>query len=170
MIIGLKNLDKKLKELGDISVKRPMNKAITFVQSDAKQRCPSRDGELRESIYTDTEVFRDRCVGTCFTSKKYAPYVEFGTGPKGQMNHSGISPEVAVAYTQKGWWIHESDIDVATAELYHFPKIVTEAGIFYYSTGQAAKPFMYPALVDNEEVIENIFAKEIRKEIGKISD
>jgi hypothetical protein len=29
---------------------------------------------------------------------------------------------------------------------------------------------MYPALADNEEVIERIFAKEIRKEIGGIHD
>jgi HK97 gp10 family phage protein len=166
----MKSLDKKLKNLGDMSIKRPMDKAIAFVQSDAKQRCPVKDGELRGSIYTDTEVAKDRCVGTCYTNKEYAAYVEFGTGPKGQMDHNGISPEVAIAYSQKGWWIHESDIDAATAEMYHFQKIVTEAGIFYYSTGQAAQPFMYPALADNEEVIERIFAKEIRKEIGGIHD
>ena len=46
-------------------------------------------------------------TGICYTDKKYGPYVEFGTGPKGQENHEGISPDTTPVYTQSPWWIHE---------------------------------------------------------------
>ena len=106
-------------------------------------------------------------VGAAYTNKAYAGYVEMGTGPKGEANHSGISPVVNPSYTQNPWWIHESQIDKGLAERYHWFYIETEDGRFYQCTGQPAQPFMYPALKNNEDRVvmnmENALKRELRK-------
>ena len=89
--------------------------------------------------------------------------MEFGTGPKGQANHEGISPDVAVSYSQSPWWIHESQVGRETAERYGWPCIDTPDGRFYRCSGQAAQPYMYPALKNNEQEIERIFEEAVKK-------
>lgn len=108
-------------------------------------------------------------VGTCWTNRAYAPYVEFGTGPKGQADHAGISPEVTPVYTQAPWWIHESQIDRRTAEKYRWFYIDTPQGRFYQCTGQPAHPFLYPALHDNEDKILKNMKASFQTNIGKVS-
>jgi len=140
-----------------------VSKGIRLVQANAKYLCPVGDGELRDSIYATVETDSNMVRGSCYTNKKHGPYVELGTGPKGQADHDGISPAVNPVYTQSPWWIHESQIDKATVEKYHMFSIETKDGIFYKSSGQAAQPFMYPALKNNEDEI----IKEIETEWGK---
>lgn len=166
MIVGFKSLEKKFDNLSDVNLKKPVGQAISMVQGAAKEKCRSVSGELRSSIYTSVAEVGDGVVrGTCYTNKEYAPYVEFGTGQKGQANHNGISPDVAVAYSQSPWWIHESQIDKEMAERYHFFYIDTPNGRFYQSSGQPAQPFMYPALKDNEDDATDIMAKAIRRQL-----
>ena len=148
-----------------------MSKAVgascKMVQAEARLLCPVSSGELRRSIRTSVETSGDVVTGIVYTNKKYAPFVEFGTGPKGQENHAGISPAVTPAYTQSPWWIHESQVDAEAAARYHWFYIDTDEGRFYQCTGQPAQPFMYPALKNNEERatrnISNYLAREIRK-------
>lgn len=170
MIIGAKNVTDVLKKLPEVTREgliRGIDRGIHLVQEAAKSECPGGTGELRESIYVDVEEEGNVIRGVCFTDKSYNFYVEFGTGPKGQSNHEGISPNVAVAYTQSPWWIHEGpgedEIDRATAEYYHFPYIDTPQGRFYRCSGQAAHPFMYPALKNNEDEIVRIVREEVLK-------
>jgi len=167
MIEGMSGLEKRLNELDRTDLSNGIGKAISFVQEAAKSGCPVHDGELRESIYVSVETEGEVVRGTCYTNKGYGPYVEFGTGPKGQASHEGISPNVAVAYTQNPWWIHESQIDKAVAEKYHFFSIKTPQGIFYQCTGQAAQPFMYPALKNNKDKAKKIIADATKKSIRK---
>lgn len=166
MIIGMKDVTDALEKMSRTDLRRGIAKGISLVQEEAKAGCPSVTGELRENIFTDVEEDGDVVRGICFTNKKYAPYVEFGTGPKGQANHEGISPEVAVTYTQSPWWIREgsgpNEIDRETAEFYHFPCIETPQGRFYQCTGQPAHPFMYPALKNNEDEIVQIIKEAVR--------
>ncbi len=165
MTEGMDSLLRRLKKYENISLTQPIGKAISYVQSAAKGSCPTHDGELRNSIFTAVEQEGDITRGTCYTNKKYSRYVEMGTGPKGQKNHDGISPNVAVAYTQSPWWIHESQIDKAVAEKYHWFSIDTKDGRFYQCTGQAAQPFMYPALKDNTKEVTQIIADDIRRQL-----
>lgn len=165
MILGVQTLEKKLEEMSKVDLERGIAKGIMFIQEEAKGNCPAHDGELRQSIFTDMETEEETIRGVCFTDKKHGPFVEFGTGPKGQENHEGISPDVAVAYTQSPWWIHESQIGRETAEYYHFFSIDTPQGRFYQCTGQAAQPFMYPALKDNEDKIMKIITESIRSQL-----
>lgn len=170
-IKGLDELMQKYGKLAEQATKEVMGRAVgasmKMVQGEAKLLCLVDNGELRQSIKTRVEVEEDRTVGIVYTNKSYAPYVEFGTGPKGEANHVGISPEVTPVYSQSLWWIHESQIDADVAEKYHWFYIETPDGRFYQCSGQAAQPFMYPALKNNEDRavrnIRNYLAREIRK-------
>ena len=150
-VTGADELQRKLNKMSEYNVKKAVSDGIQTIRSTAVLLCPVDLGELRQSIYASVEERGDTVVGTCWTNKAYAIYVEFGTGPKGMANHQGVSPDVTVAYSMSPWWIHESMIDRSAAEKYHWFKITTKAGIFYRCSGQAAQPFMYPALANNRE-------------------
>ena len=161
-------LDKKLKQLAEIDMKRAVGEVIQIVRLAATLNCPIDTGELQQDIAADVEGDSIRAIGTCWTNKAYAPYVEFGTGPKGQADHAGISPDVTPVYTQSPWWIHESQVDRRVAEKYRWFYIDTPEGHFYQCTGQPAHPFLYPALHDNEDKILSNMTASFRAEIGKV--
>lgn len=145
------------KQVDDIVLKAVRNASKRVIQADAKKLAPVNNGELRNSIKTRVKVENGKAVGEVFTNLHYAPYVEFGTGLKGQASHSGISPEVSVSYRSSPWYVHEDQIDIGH---YHFQK----RGEFYKMYGQPAQPFLYPALRDNKErVTKNISNYVIRK-------
>lgn len=147
---GDKELEKNFRGLSHIDIEKAVDKAIHNVRQQAVLFCPKDMGELQQSIYVDVYNRGGIVTGVCYTNKAYAMYVEFGTGPRGQRNHEGISPDVNVSYTQSPWWIHESMIDRRVAEKYRWTHIDTKGGRFYQCTGQAAHPFMYPALKNNK--------------------
>ena len=170
MIEGQKELRRKfvaLEQIVDQQMERIVKNQVKHVQAEAKLLCPVSHGELKNSIRSNVQRVDDRVVGTVYTNKAYAPYVEFGTGPKGEADHAGISTAVSPSYSQSPWWIHESQIDKETAERYHWFYLDTPNGRFYQCTGQPAQPFMYPALKNNEERIvrnmQNHIARELRK-------
>lgn len=169
---GIESLLAKMDRLGML-VEEGLSKAIgkqaKKVQATAKLLCSVNQGELRNSIKTSVETEAGRVIGTVYTNKKYAAYVEFGTGPVGEQNHAGISPEVTPAYSQNPWWIHESMIDKKDAEQYHFFKIETENGSFYQTHGQPAQPFLYPALKSNKKNIQRGIEEELQKQIRKVT-
>ena len=144
---------------GELGKPQNLNDAVQFVRSAAVMLAPvgPSGGNLRNSI--QTRVYQDddgTFVGEVFTRCQYAVYVEFGTGPKGAADHAGISPEVSPSYTPNPWWIHESQLDIGVAQMYHWRYIDTPDGRFYRCEGQAAQPFMYPALKDNEQTVLSI--------------
>lgn len=165
MILGTNNLNKRFDELSKLSLKSGISKGITLVQETAKEDCPTFDGELRSKIMAEVVEDGDMVYGICWPAVEHGAYVELGTGPKGQANHEGISPDIAVAYTQSPWWIHESQIDREVAEHYHFFYIDTPQGRFYQCTGQPAQPYLYPALKNNEDAITKIVAEEVKKQL-----
>ena len=165
MILGTNNLNKHFDRLSKVELKNGISKGISFVQEEAKANCPVFDGELRSKILTEVTEEGDTVRGTCWPAAEHGTFVELGTGPKGQADREGISPDVTVAYTQSPWWIHESQIDREVAEHYHFFHIDTPQGRFYQCTGQAAQPYLYPALKDNEDNIVEIVRKEIKKQL-----
>lgn len=165
MILGVIDLNKHFDRLSKVELKNGISRGITIVQESAQDNCPSFDGELRSKIMTDVEEDGDTVRGICWPAVEHGMYVELGTGPKGQEHHEGISPDATVAYIQSPWWIHESQIDREVAEHYHFFHIDTPQGRFYQCTGQAAQPYLYPALKDNEDNIIKIVGEEIKKQL-----
>ncbi|MBQ8232429.1 MAG: HK97 gp10 family phage protein [Lachnospiraceae bacterium] len=160
-IDGMDELERKMRSLSKLNVKRETARTIQTVRDAAVNACPVGYGELRQSIFAEVIEKDDLVQGVCYTNKDYSIYVEFGTGPKGQENHAGTSPEHNPVYTQQPWWIHESQVDARIAEKYHWFHIDTPEGRFYQSTGQAAQPFMYPALKDNQADILKDFNAQL---------
>lgn len=167
-IIGMNSLDAKLDNLKDLSgaLEKVLEKEIRRVRNSAVLLCPVNHGELRQSINTMVERESDTIRATCYTNNEHAGYVEFGTGPKGAADHQGISPNVQPSYVYEGWWFPGTDIPSSDGERYHWPKFQTEEGnILYFTKGQAAQPYMYPALKQNEPTITRNIQSALQSEI-----
>lgn len=170
MSVEMRELEARLNNLAKVDLMQGVKKATAHVQQEAKALCGGfkiSKGELRQSIYTATEYEGDICRGVCYTNKEYAPYVEFGTGPVGQKNHEGISPNVTIAYSQSGWKIPADAMSVEEAEIYGLGIAKNSMGevIGYYTKGQPAHPFMYPALKNSEREVADIIANELRSQL-----
>lgn len=133
------------------------------VRSRAVLLCPTNHSELKQKIFGKTNKTNDGVQGVVYTNVEYAQYVEFGTGPKGQANHEGISPAVKVRYALHGWAFPAEDIPASDAEKYHWPKRTYEGKEYFLTSGQPAQPFMYPALKDYEETVKKNIKKATEK-------
>lgn len=172
-IKGLDGLMRKLDALGGNTreaVKAGMLQGVKQVQGDAKLLCPVDDGRLRNSILGEVREENDKIVGVISTNVEYAPYVEFGTGPVGRAT-ADLPPDLAgkIQYRADGWWIHESQIDQAVAEKYRFRRMETANGVFYYTRGQPAQPFLYPAIRQNENLVQERIAEQLKAEIERLA-
>lgn len=163
----LDDFERKLSELGNAlngdELKRKVHRQGLRVQNAAKLNCPERrfgsgGGALRQSIHIATEKQGNSIESEIYTNSEYGVYVEFGTGPTGQANHNGISPDIDPVYSQSGWMIPADAMSPDDAEQYGFG-IARKNGeiIGYYTKGQVAQPFMYPALNDlRDSITENL--------------
>ena len=133
-----------------------LHEAAQYVRGAAVGLCPAMTGTLRTTIGYSITSDGDISTAHIGTNSEYAMYVEFGTGPKGAANHAGISPEVNPAYRMSPWWVHESMLDPDAIDYYGWYSIRTKDGVFYKIQGQAAQPFLYPALKDNEQTVNSI--------------
>ena len=153
---GAEKLMRQLNNLGNINpiVEKAVRKETLRVQRNAVLLCPVNHGELRQTIKTKVEATEGMVIGTVYTNNKHAAYVELGTGPIGEANHEGISPEVNPVYSQSGWWFPGDKVTPQDAEKYHWPSMTTEDGkTLYFTQGQPAQPFMYPALKGIEDIV-----------------
>lgn len=156
----------KLAKVGDPGdTEKALQQGLKLIQADAKLNCPVNHSELRTSIRTMTERTVSGATGSVYTNKAHGVYVELGTGPKGEENHEGISPNIDVAYSQKPWFVPVEEIDAADAAQYHFRKFAFGGKEFYKMEGQAAQPFLYPAMKNNEKLVNNVIGKFIAKKI-----
>lgn len=157
---GMDELGGKLDKLAgmDETVRKAMRRQIESVRAVAVRLAPTYAGpwkfvprgELRNSIHTKVDIEPGKVIGTCYTNEQYAAYVEFGTGPVGASNHSGVSPEVAVSYRTDGWVWQDPE------------------GGFHHTEGMPAQPFMYPALKSMERRVTEGLKVDLRAGIRKI--
>lgn len=146
MEVVLEGLDELLAQLRMLdknamnTAKQCVREGCGMIQADAKRLAPVDTGQLRGSIaYRVINLSDAYLIGEVFPTAKHAAYVEFGTGPRGQANHSGVDPSVPVAYRGGGWWYFSDKL-----------------GHVVYTQGQPARPFMYPAFVQNRErIVQN---------------
>lgn len=170
---GATSLNNKLNKIQNLDdpVTKIVGREIRRVRNAAVLLCPVNHGELRQSIRTEVKKENKMVRGICYTNNDHAMYVEFGTGPNGEANHEGICPEVHPTYSQHGWWFPGDDIPPADGDLYHWPKSESDNGkVFYYTNGQAAQPFMYPALKMNENIIKMNLKAALKTEIRKVGE
>lgn len=141
-IIGIARLLYKFEKLGKIDMTPAVGKAVALVQGSAKSKALVDTGELVGSI--SKEVVRSLnggVTGRVFTNKEYAPFVEFGTGRKGDGTYPYKPEGVALTYRQTNWAFMKD-------------------GELIWTSGQVAHPFMYPALSENKNKIKKLLREE----------
>lgn len=103
----IKNLDRLLQKLDSLggnsqkALKVGIHQATKLVQGDAKMLCLATGrGHLRNSIQGETEERDGNIVGKVSTNVYYAPYVEFGTGQRGEASPSPPKSDEDLNYRQ----------------------------------------------------------------------
>jgi HK97 gp10 family phage protein len=133
-IRGIEELTVRLETLASgKKVMGAMGKACGFVEDAAKMLCPEDTTELSRSIKSKVERRGSDVIGTVYTPKDYANYVEYGTG---LFAEGGGRTDVP-------WRYQDAE------------------GEWYTTYGQMPQPFMRPALNDNREFIKRILLEAI---------
>lgn len=113
-------------------------------------------GSVKDEVITKSS---GEISGHVWTDKKEGLFREMGTGPVGEKSTKDLPPGVTPVYTQKAWFFPvSSSIEDLTA-LYGIPKIEIQGVEFYKTSGQPARPWLYPAL----KYVEENMAKDIVK-------
>lgn len=124
------------KTLMQIAARNGARKAGLLVEGDAKRLCPVDTGRLRSSISTETEDTAEGAKAFVSTNAEYAPFVEYGTGERGD-------PSV-----------------------YHAVEVeLKKTGKVVKWLGNPPHPFLRPALAMNRDSgnIQKVFADEVGK-------
>lgn len=80
-----------------------VSKAALLVQGSAKNKAPVDSGTLRQSIRADKAKNQGGNVTAAVsTNLEYAPYVEFGTGSRGQSTNTNTEVEVSYRSDWRG--------------------------------------------------------------------
>ena len=148
-IDGLDRFFRKLGRLKNIDLKPIVEDATARVKDEARKNVRVDHGELQNSItYKVEEKGNGNFIGTIFTNKEHGLYVELGTGPRGEESHAGISPEINPMYRPDGWVYYDKELMR-----------------FIYTKGQPAKPYLYPALHDNRDMIAKFIKNRVKDAI-----
>lgn len=173
--VTIKNLTKltaKLNKVSDLDTKRIVEKATTIVHGQAKDLAPVNSGGgsgLAGSIRMSKKKLPNGWQGRVYTNQEYAMYVEFGTGTKGNGTYPYKLENITLTYQDSPWFIPVSEISDKDAKKYHFKKVHGKDGAEYYICyGQEAKPYMYPALKNNEKAIKKLFKEGVKDKLRDI--
>lgn len=153
--IKIKNADRLLHRLNNIAnmeLEDTMFKATKKVHAQAKALAPTNKHEgggfLRESIHMEVKKTSHSIQGRVYTNTQYAPYVEFGTGIKGKGTYPYDIKGLNLSYRDTPWVYTPDDGET-----------------FYYTKGQKAQPYMYPALKENEKYIKQLFKNGVKTKL-----
>ena len=136
---------KKLRKLSDIETENIISRATGFCHGQAKEMCPVDTSNLKESIHMKFKEDGKNSVGKVYTNVKYAAFVEFGTGKKGEGSYEYEDKlSEKLEYKQEAW----------------------KTG-FGWTNGQVAQPYMYPALNKSIEYMMKLMGEDFKKEIDK---
>ena len=125
-----------------------MNKATALVHGQAKALAPVDTGQLAGSIHMQVKETGVELQGRVYTNVEYAPYVEFGTGIKGNGTYPYKVEGLNLEYKDKGWFYYDED-----------------KGETIFTTGQEAQPYMYPAMKQNEKRIKQMFRDGVKTKL-----
>ncbi len=114
-IKNIGRLSRRLNKIADIELKNKMVDATKVVHAQAKLLAPVDTGNLAGSIHMDVRKHGDNIEGRVYTNVQYAPYVEFGTGMKG----NGSYPYKIAGLNLK----YKNDWSGMTAQPYMYPAL-----------------------------------------------
>ena len=112
-----------------------------ITQTTAQRLVPVKTGALRDSISTAAQQTSLGAVAVVTVGEHYGAYVEYGTGPRGQLSPSA---RPGVTYRTTPW------------------TYVDMEGHFHRTSGMPARPFFYPAFLECERRMESVVKSHIR--------
>ena len=155
-IKGVDRLTQRFNKIANMELSAAMNKATQLVHGQAKELAPVNKngggGKLAGSIRMQVKDTGKAIEGRVYTNVEYAPYVEFGTGIKGNGTYPYKVEGLNLEYRDKGWAYFDED-----------------KGEWIYTKGQVAQPYMYPALKDNEKTIKRMFKNAVKTKLKENS-
>lgn len=121
-------------------------------------------GELLGSIKTEVVIDSGgKMVGRIWSDKEQAFYREFGTGPNGEKSPKDLPDGIHLVYTQTRWFIPAEKVGVDLNAVYGMPKIEIQGKEFYITSGQPARPFLYPSLKEIVPQMSDIYKEHVQK-------
>lgn len=151
-IKGVDRLTKRFNDVANMELVDIVNKATQLVHGQAKALAPTDTGQLAGSIHMKVKMNKNSVEGRVYTNVEYAPYVEFGTGIKGNGTYPYKVKGLNLVYKDKGWAYLDED-----------------TGEWIYTKGQEAQPYMYPALKENEKTIKQMFKDGVKTKLKQSS-
>ena len=155
---GIKNTIKELKKYkSDLLNKRVQKLLQAFIDNGvaiAKQKVVDykiiHDNNLSNSI----KGFISGNIGFIKVDDQNAVFFEFGTGPRG-----ASSPHpMGGSYKSEGWFTKADGKSMDT--LYGWQPLGSDGDTYFYTEGQAAKPFMYDTAQELQRRVREI-AQEV---------
>jgi HK97 gp10 family phage protein len=101
--VTVKNYDRllsKMKNIANFNTLKAMNDATKVVHAQAKTLAPVDTGNLKGSIHMEVKNKKEKIEGRVYTNLQYAPYVEFGTGIKGNGSYPYSIEGLELAYKE----------------------------------------------------------------------
>ncbi len=179
MTIEIRGLDRLKRKID--AMPKILNEAMedaTFeitelVRSAAELRLSSSikysSGELLGSLKTEVvENSEGKIVGRVWSDKAQAIYREFGTGPNGQDSPKDLPEGVNPVYTQTRWFIPAEQVAIDLKEVYGMPKVNIQGKDFYITSGQPARPFLYPSLKEIIPKMPEIYKEHVQKKLKEL--
>lgn len=141
-IINLARLYIKVDRMANLDPTPAVGKGVAFIQGQAKAIVAVDTGALSGSIQKEVHRNADGgASGTVSTNFEYAPYVEFGTGAKGDGTYPYKPKGIDLKYRQTPWSFEKD-------------------GERIWTNGQVAQPFLYPAIHNHKKQVRTIVADE----------
>lgn len=101
-VIGINEIQKDISKIADTQkLDDAITQATAQVLSSAKHIVPVETGRLRNSIHMNIKKDSGEITGKVSTNLEYAPYVEFGTGIRGQQSNYPGNIRKGLSYSSK---------------------------------------------------------------------
>lgn len=150
-IKGVDALLMKFNKISNLQMEHSVEEITKLVHGQAKAIAPADTGQLRGSIHMDVKKLPDKVQGRVYSNVEYAAYVEFGTGVTGNGTYPYRVKGLNLEYKEKGWAYYDED-----------------KGEWIYTKGQAAQPYMYPAIHRGRKIMKTIMKTGIKNRLKAI--
>lgn len=175
MDVKILGKEKLFKQLGKIpkALEDAVFDATFEIVEDMQGRVESK---LNSSIFHNTgdlsgswmnEVVKEgeNVVGRVFSNDPKSVFREFGTGPVGASSPKDAPPDINLTYTMESWFIPAEEVDVDLNAIYGMPKITINGKEFYRTSGQPARPYLYPSYKETMKNAPEVYKEHVSKHL-----
>lgn len=135
-------------------LKRLTDEGVQIAKAKVVEHGIIHDAELTNSINGFVSVALN--AGFIRVDDEHAVFFEFGTGPRGASNPHPLGGE----YKSEGWFTKADGKPMD--ELYGWKPLGNENDVYFFTEGQAAKPFMY----ETAQKLKDEFPRIVKEVFG----